>query len=275
MIAAIINRKSLKREVRTLLTDAQVSPKAMVALYAGLMLLFDMLSYIGGVGFLSNFLSIFITLITWVLSSGFVLYCMAIRRGERSEFLTLFDGFSFAGKVIALNLVTILFISLWAMLFVFPGIVAAYRYRFALYNLYENPDISVFEALNLSKRQTAGYKFQLFLLDFSYIGWFLLAALPVYIESGFLAQEMVQSAMSFAAGGVMPSITGSAAYAVLPAWGWTLLSGIWSLVVGLFYMAHYQCVELGYFEIAKSTSGTRNSSQQDPWQEGPDNMGSL
>ena len=104
MIAALINRKALKHEIRTRLKDAQVSPKAMTALYLGLSLAITMLGYIGGEGFLSTFLSILIKLLTMVLTSGFVLYCMAVRRGERAEFLTLFDGFSFAGKIIALNL---------------------------------------------------------------------------------------------------------------------------------------------------------------------------
>ena len=252
MVAAIINRKALKQDVRTQLKDAQVSPKAMVALYSGLTLVLNMLSYVGTTGFLATFLSILTALLTMVLASGFALYCMAVRRGERSEFLTLFDGFSFAGKVIAVNLLMYLYITLWTLLFVIPGIIAAYRYRFALFNLYENPDISPFEALNMSKRQTTGYKLQLFLMDFSYIGWLLLAALPVYIESGFVAAEMVQGAMAFTASGAFPAISASAAYAILPAWGWALVSGVWSLVVGLFYLAHFQCTELGYFAIAKT-----------------------
>jgi len=275
MVAAIINRKSLKREVRTQLKDAQVSPKAMVALYSGLTLVLNMLSYVGTTGFLSTFLSILITLLTMVLASGFTLYCMAVRRGERAEFLTLFDGFSFAGKVIAVNLLMYLYITLWTMLFVIPGIIAAYRYRFALFNLYENPNISPFQALEMSKRQTTGYKIQLFLLDFSYIGWLLLAAIPVYIESGFVAVEMVEAAIAFTSSGVMPVIGASAAYDILPAWGWALISGLWSLVVSLFYMAHYQCTELGYFEIAKSTSGIGENPQQGPCQDGPDNMGNF
>ena len=49
-----------------------------------------------------------------------------------------------------------IFISLWTLLLVVPGIVAAYRYRFAMLNLCENPEIGVMEALNMSKAQTAG-----------------------------------------------------------------------------------------------------------------------
>ena len=60
----------------------------------------------------------------------------------------------------------------------FPGFIAHYRYSFALYNLYENPDMDIMEALNLSKRQTQGYKMELFKLDLSYMGWILLSMLP-------------------------------------------------------------------------------------------------
>ena len=105
-----------------------------------------------------------------------MLYCMAIRRGERAEYLTLFDGFSFVGKIILLDIISGFFIVLWSMLFLIPGVIAAYRYSFASFNLYENPGIGVMEALDMSKRQTLGYKSQLFTLDLSYLGWSLLSA---------------------------------------------------------------------------------------------------
>ena len=105
----------------------------------------------------------------------------------------MFDGFSFVGKIIVLELVMSLFISLWSMLFVIPGIVAAYRYRFAVYNLCENPGIGVMEALDMSKRQTWGYKGQLFVLDWSYFGWKLLATFPTFIIMGYLVSAAVMA----------------------------------------------------------------------------------
>ena len=88
---------------------------------------------------------------------------------------SLFDAFSFAGKVILLSLVEAAFIFLWSLLFVIPGIIAAYRYSFALINLCRDPNLGVMEALNLSKQQTNGYKWQFFMLQLSFIGWYLLA----------------------------------------------------------------------------------------------------
>ena len=94
-------------------------------------------------------------------------------------YLGLFDGFSFAGKLILLALVQYIFIFLWTLLFIIPGFIAAYRYRFAVYNLCENPDMGVMEAINMSKAQTAGFKWQLFVLDLSFIGWRILSGLTL------------------------------------------------------------------------------------------------
>ena len=279
MMASLIDRKQLKQDMKDLLADAQVSPRSMTVLYLGLSLVLSMVDTLAGdSGLLSTFLSILTSLLGMVLSAGFVLYCMAIRRGERAEFLTLFDGFSFVGKLIGLNIVMYFFITLWSMLFVVPGIIAAYRYRFALYNLYENPGISVFEALNMSKRQTYGYKSQLFMLDLSYLGWTLLASAPSLLYGSLLSQETLIEAMDTVGFGTIAFTTGSLSTAALPVWGWTLLMGLWQLAVAIFYLPTYQCVELGYFEIAKSTSGVgegASPNRQDTWRNGPDDMGGF
>ncbi len=278
-MAEYIDRRALKSESKVLLADAQVSPKAMVALYMGLILILDVISNLtGDAGIIATFVSILTSLMALVLHAGFVLYCMAIRRGERAEFLTIFDGFSFVGKIILLNLTIFAFVFLWSMLFVVPGIIASYRYRFALLNLYENPGISAAEAMNLSKRQTFGYKGQLFMLDLSYFGWSLLASLPmlfyntdVYYSVFRQTADQIAGASTIAA---MPLETVSVM--AIPTLAWILIIGLWQLVVYMFYYPSFQCTELAYFEIAKRTSGTgTDASYQNPWQNGPDNMGGF
>ena len=279
MTAELIDRKKLKEEVGELLSGAQVSPRAMTALYAGLLLILNLVCAFTGEGILSTFVSILTTLLSVLLGAGFAMYCMAIRRGERAEYLTLFDGFSFVGKLIALTIVTYAFIWLWSMLFVIPGIVAAYRYRFAAYNLYENPGISVMEALEMSKRQTMGYKGQIFALDLSYIGWTLLASLPTMVEMGMMYYAMFSSYYDYMTGAISVMPTDFTASVILPAWLWTLISGLWSMAVSLFYLLHFQCVELGYFETAKRTSGVGSGSEPPAigagHGAGPDGLGGL
>ena len=181
MMATLIDRKQLKWDMKDLLADAQVSPRAMAALYLGLSLVLSMADTLAGdSGLLATFLSILTSLLGMVLSAGFVLYCMAVRRGERAEFLTLFDGFSFVGKLIGLNLLMYLFIALWSMLLVVPGIIAAYRYRMALYLLLDHPEMSVMQCIRESKRMMKGHKGELFVMDLSFLGWAILESIPVF-----------------------------------------------------------------------------------------------
>lgn len=271
MTAERIDRKGLKADVRELFRTAQVSPRGMTALYLGLVILLNLVDVLANrstetvVDPVGLFVTILTALLRAVLSAGFVLYCMAIRRGERTEYLTLFDGFSFVGKIIALELLMSLFIVLWSMLFVVPGIIAAYRYRFALYDLCENPGIGVMEALDMSKRQTWGYRWQLFVLDWSYFGWELLAILPVLIIMGYLFNAALQAGYQGDYGLWMMLMVRPGGLILCE-----VLAYIWVFAVSLFYRPNMQCVELGYFEIAKRTSGVGFSAEPPRLEEGPD-----
>ena len=263
MMAQIIDRKQLKRQMKALLSDAQVSSLGMTLLYLALILLLnlaDRLTGLTGAGLLSTFISVLTGLLSMVLSAGFVLYCMAIRRGERAEYLTLFDGFSFVGKIILLNIVQALFIFLWSLLFVIPGLIAGYRYRFALYNLYENPGIGVMEALEMSKQQTLGYKGQLFCLDLSYAGWYLLAAVPSFLEVAYQYSCILQNPSYYLAD---PTRIYDIAMPLPPALEIVLVC-VWSLAVAVFYLPVFQCTDLGYFQVAKHTSGMGRQDFQEP-----------
>ena len=267
MTAQQINIRALKEQAAELLRDAQVSPRLMTALYLGLVLILDMATSLSGeVEILSTFLSFLTTLTATVLGAGYVMYCMAIRRGERAETLTLFDGFSMAGKIIALSLLINLLVSLWSIAFVIPGIIVQYRYRFALLNLYENPDLGILDAMRLSSRQTYGYKKQLLMLDISYLGWVILASLPNLIYNGILYSEAFRLASAYVAGpgGALPAIDPN--LLAFPGWAWVLISGLWSMVFAQFYLAKRRCVELAFFEAARATPvPEKEFSLPDPW----------
>ena len=256
MMAQLIDRAALKAETRTLLRSAQVSPVAMTVLYLGIVTVMDAADTITASAaadghLIGLFVSVLTTLAGIVLSAGFCLYCMAIRRGERAEFFTLFDGFSFVGKIIALNLLTILFVGLWSTLFVIPGIVASYRYRFALYNLYENPSLRVMEALAMSKQQTRGYKLQLLVLDLSYCGWSILASLPLLVMNFASNYQTLQQMLGGTTSAAVAAVAGMSPLVMI------LIADIWSLLVSVFYLPHFHCTDLGYYEIAQQTSGIR------------------
>ena len=143
------------------------------------------------------FVSILVALLTAVLGAGWALYHLGVRRGEEMECTTLFDGFSFVGKVILLNLAVSVSITLWTFVLVVPGIIASYRLRFAVYNLCENPEIGILEAMNMSTAQTRDYKMDLFVLDLTFVGWSLLSVLTLGILSIWIDPYIAQTNIGY------------------------------------------------------------------------------
>lgn len=70
-------------------------------------------------------------------------------------------------------------IFLWALLLIIPGIVKGYAYRMVPYILADNPNIGTKRAMELSQEMTRGQKWDIFVLDLSFLGWYLLGALAL------------------------------------------------------------------------------------------------
>lgn len=82
-----------------------------------------------------------------------------------------------AGNVILTMFLKDLYISLWSLLFVIPGIVKSYEYMMVPYILAENPGMERSEAFLISKRMMDGQKWNAFVLDLSFIGWEILSVM--------------------------------------------------------------------------------------------------
>ena len=67
--------------------------------------------------------------------------------------------------------------ALWSLLFIIPGIVKGYAYSMTPFIMAENPDMSANDAITASRQLMDGHKGELFMLDLTFIGWDLLAAL--------------------------------------------------------------------------------------------------
>ena len=130
-----------------------------------------------------------------VVGVGFSLFVMNSVRRSQPAIGNLLDGFGMFPRVLFLIILQIVFIFLWSLLLVIPGIVAAYRFSFAVYVMIDHPEMSAMDCLRESKRLTTGYKRQLFLLDLSFIFWFLLTMIPII---GYVAQVYVTPYMESA-----------------------------------------------------------------------------
>ena len=129
----------------------------------------------GLVAFIVIMVSSFVAwLIAPVIAMGMTMIYLALTKGQDPKVENVFKGFNIFGKAWFLSFLMELFIMLWAMLFVIPGIIKGYAYSMAPYILADNPTMTAREALNESKRITNGAKMDLFILELSFIGWALL-----------------------------------------------------------------------------------------------------
>ncbi len=113
--------------------------------------------------------------------AGYSGYLLRVIRNEESSPVNCFEGFEKFGRSFVLGLLMLVFIALWSLLLVIPGIIAAYRYSMAPMLLRDREDLSPMECIRLSKMLMIGNKGRLFCLDLSFIGWYLLSSIPAAI----------------------------------------------------------------------------------------------
>ena len=122
--------------------------------------------------------SIYNLLISGPFTFGLTMYLLTFFRSRRSDGTLLFEGFSNFGKTFLLFLLMSIKIFLWSLLFVIPGIIASIRYSQAFYVMVDHPEYSANQCLEESKRLMMGNKGRYFYLTLTFIGWYLLAAMP-------------------------------------------------------------------------------------------------
>ena len=97
------------------------------------------------------------------------------------------------GNVILVMFLKNLFIALWTLLFIVPGIIKMYSYRLVPYILKEHPELSGTQAITLSRKMMNGHKADAFVLDLSFLGWILLSALTCGILHIFYVGPYIQA----------------------------------------------------------------------------------
>ncbi|MDA9327744.1 DUF975 family protein [Flavobacteriaceae bacterium] len=115
---------------------------------------------------------------------GVSMFSLSLSRGENARLEQIFEGFKNYGTVLGAYLLMVLFIFLWMLLLIIPGIIAAIAYSQTFYILAEDDTIGSMDALKKSKEMMDGYKWKYFCLGLRFIGWALLCILTLGI--GFL-----------------------------------------------------------------------------------------
>jgi len=104
-----------------------------------------------------------------------------LNRGQELNASDLFGGFKDYGRILLTMLLTDIYIFLWSLLFVIPGIIKYYSYSMVPYVLRDYPDLSFDEAIEQSMHMMNGFKSKLFMLDLSFIGWAILCVFTLGI----------------------------------------------------------------------------------------------
>lgn len=90
-----------------------------------------------------------------------------------------------------------LYILLWTICFIIPGIVKKYSYYLVDFISRENPDMPASECLKESERLMKGHKWEMFVFDLSFIGWYFLTALTFGILSIWVMPYINQSTVVY------------------------------------------------------------------------------
>lgn len=164
-----MNSRDLRARAWGKLSGNWGTPIAVVLVYALI---------VGGINSLGQqipLLSLASIIVAGPLLVGIAGFFTQFARGAKPAFESLFDGFKKCfGNSIVLSLLTGLFVLLWALLFIIPGIIKAIAYSMAPYLMADNPNMTATEALDDSQRLMDGHKMDFFILGLSFIGWALL-----------------------------------------------------------------------------------------------------
>ncbi len=105
-------------------------------------------------------------------------------RGFQPDWKSLYkEGAHFYGKYFVVGFLRELFIGLWALLFIVPGIVKAYAWYMVPYIIHDNPTLDAKHAREISDCLTQGFKSDLFVLELSFILWDMLVGVTGGIAS--------------------------------------------------------------------------------------------
>jgi len=115
------------------------------------------------------------------LSLGLAIVFLHMARENGPEVGQLFAGFASFWNALGVYLLTFIFVVLWSLLLIIPGIIASISYSQVYYLLADHPNLEPIDAIRSSKVLMQGHKWQYFCLGFRLLGWVLLSLLTLGI----------------------------------------------------------------------------------------------
>jgi hypothetical protein len=142
--------------------------------------------FIGRLTPFAGLLSLVLSIVLSIVVFGYVIAFLRLSRRQDTDVRTLFDGFAHTVKLIGLQIMIGIFVFLWSLLLIVPGIIASFRYSMAAWILADDPSKGVMQCIRESKEMMRGHKGELFVLDLSFIGWMFVGSFVSMILSMFI-----------------------------------------------------------------------------------------
>ena len=120
-------------------------------------------------------LSLVRLIIGGAIGVGYSRFNLDLIEGRGAKLSTVFGSFKQLVSALVARILRSIYVTLWTLLFIIPGIIANFSYSMVHYVMADNPEMGANEAIAESKRLMKGNKWRLFCLCFSFIGWELLA----------------------------------------------------------------------------------------------------
>lgn len=139
---------------------------------------------------MAGLLSLVSFILGGVVELGYAKFLLKQYDRQGLLFSDLFSQFHRFGTGFAQQFLRILYVTLWMLLFIIPGIVKGFSYAMTPFILEDHPEMTASEAINASKKLMDGHKMDLFILSLTFIGWQILACLTMGIGFLFLNPYM-------------------------------------------------------------------------------------
>lgn len=183
------------------MTRAELKSGAKEQIKGKIGILFVMFLILFAIIFVCVFIPFVGNIATFIITPAFSLsLCMVYLKLTKKEDISvgdLFSGFNATGKALWLNILISIFTFLWTCLLIIPGIIKRYSYSMAFYVLADNPELTAREALAKSKEIMNGHKMELFVLQLSFIGWYLLVGITLGIASIYVTPYISATTANF------------------------------------------------------------------------------
>lgn len=157
----------------------------------------NVLAVIAAIASVLSILSFVQFILGGTVNLGYTRFLLDQHDGNELNFRTLFSQFDRFGVGFLQKFLRGLYIFLWSLLLIVPGIVKTYSYAMTPYILADHPEMTANEAITASRKLMDGHKGELFWLHLTFIGWVLLNAFTLGIGSLFLNPYMQAAETAF------------------------------------------------------------------------------